>query len=135
MRADGGDPELAPEAVLPSQFFARPAAPGRGEQRLMLAVLDRAVWELQQSARAGGARARRLQAEVAAWFASDDEAWPFTFVNLCRALGFDPSYIRRGLTALDGPCSDAHGLRARVRRIATGPRTMTVRPALLRRAG
>jgi hypothetical protein len=29
---------------------------------------------------------------------SDDERWPFSFVNVCRALGLEPGHLRRRLT-------------------------------------
>jgi len=134
MRLDGHDPELAPESVLPAQFYARPAAPGRPEQRLMLAVLDRAIWELQKYTHEHTRRALRLRLELEAWFASDDESWPYAFVNLCRGLHIDPDYLRRGVAQRRNARYDANVLRARIRRIATGPRTITLRTAGLRRA-
>jgi hypothetical protein len=86
---------LAP--LLPEQMLG---APQRSpEQRLMAAVLEDAMREL---ARPGGewfgARARR-RAEIRAWFASDDVAWPFSFVNVCEALDLDVTRFR---TRLDG---------------------------------
>lgn len=86
---------LAP--LLPEQMLG---APQRSpEQRLMAAVLEDAMREL---ARPGGewfgARARR-HAEIRAWFASDDVAWPFSFVNVCEALDLDVTRFR---TRLDG---------------------------------
>lgn len=136
MRLDGHDPELAPESVLPAQFFTRPVAPGRPEQRLMLAVLDRAVWELEKYAGASGERARRLHAELDVWFAADDDGWPYAFVNLCRGLGLDPDYIRRGVARWRRRTgTSTAALRRRIRRIATGPRTMSPNAPGLRRAG
>ena len=84
---------LAP--LLPEQMLD---APQRSpEQRLMVAVLEDAMREL---ARPGGewfgARARR-RAEIVAWFASDDVAWPFSFVNVCEALDLDVARFRTRL--------------------------------------
>jgi hypothetical protein len=42
-------------------------------------------------------RARRLFAEVEAWFASSHTDGPFAFVTICESLDFDAAYIRRGL--------------------------------------
>src|SRR2546430_15565251 len=70
-------------------------------------------------------RARRLFAEVEAWFASDDAAGPFAFVTICQSLGFDPAYIRRGLRRSYAQVS----VRA-VRRDATGTRHRVVLPRL-----
>jgi hypothetical protein len=40
---------------------------------------------------------RSLVREAAAWFSSEDDRWPFAFVNVCRALGLDPASVRRAL--------------------------------------
>jgi hypothetical protein len=42
-------------------------------------------------------RARRLLAEVTAWFFSDASDSPFAFVSLCEWLGLDPATFRRGI--------------------------------------
>src|SRR5436853_539398 len=81
-------PGVVPETILPEQFF-RPSAALPPEKRLMLAVLEGALLDLQRSAGARTPRARRLRDEVDAWFAADGEDWPFSFVNLCYALGLD----------------------------------------------
>jgi hypothetical protein len=44
-----------------------------------------------------GLRARRLAQEAEEWFFSTDERWPFSFINVCRVLGINPEYIRKGL--------------------------------------
>jgi len=86
-------PGLVPEAMLPEQFF-RPSAALPPEKRLMLAVLEGALLDLQRSAGARTPRARRLADEVDAWFAADDEGWPCSFLNVCQALGLDVSAVR-----------------------------------------
>jgi hypothetical protein len=40
-------------------------------------------------------RAGRLAREAEAWFWSEDDSWPFSFVSICAALGLEPGYIRR----------------------------------------
>jgi hypothetical protein len=84
---------LAP--LLPEQLLGAPQR--TPEQRLMVAVLEDAMREL---VRPGGewlgARARR-RAEIEAWFASDDVAWPFSFVNVCEALDLDVARFRSAL--------------------------------------
>ncbi len=94
-----GGAELEPDVILPSQFFVRPGsgASRRPEQQLMLAVLEEAVATFQKNVTAGDGRSRRLFAEAAEWFASDDTGWPFSFVNICHALGLDPDGLRSGL--------------------------------------
>jgi hypothetical protein len=70
-----------------------------GERALMLAVLEDAINCLHGDA--GPARERRqLAADSRAWFTSGDMRWPFSFPNLCEALGFEPDVLRARL--LDG---------------------------------
>jgi hypothetical protein len=87
--------------VLPSQFFRSPSLL-QPEKRLMLAVLEEAVQSYVRYAGEPGARARRIFAENAAWFGSDDASSPFSFVNICHALDFEPSYLRAGLCRMRG---------------------------------
>ncbi len=95
----GSAVELEPEAVLPSQFFAQAAVDAslQPEKRLMLAVLEDAVGMYQKYATARERTAQRLFAEVEDWFASDDQEWPYSFVNISHALGLNVGYLRRGL--------------------------------------
>jgi len=86
-------PGVVPETILPEQFF-RPSAAPPAEKRLMLAVLEEALLDLQRSAGARTSRARRLADEVEGWFAADDEGWPCSFLNVCQALGLDVSGVR-----------------------------------------
>ena len=86
-------PGVVPEAILPEQFF-RPSAALPAEKRLMLAVLEGALLDLERSADARTPRARRLADEVGAWFAADDEGWPCSFLRICHALGLDASAVR-----------------------------------------
>src|SRR3954466_16345377 len=90
---------LEPETILPAQYFDRIQidASLQPEKRLMLAVLEDGVGTFQKYAGVTGRRARRLFAEAEEWFASDDTAWPFTFVSICQSLGLEPEYLRRGL--------------------------------------
>jgi hypothetical protein len=72
-------------------------SPMRGEQRLLLAVLENAVVTFERYVAAFDTRGRRLFAEVEAWFASEDTEWMFSFVAVCNALDFDATYVRAGL--------------------------------------
>lgn len=96
---NGGAVELEPEAVLPSQFFSRIEidASLQPEKRLMLAVLEDAVGTFQKYVFARERTAQRLFSDVEDWFASDDQEWPFSFGNICNALGLDLAYMRSGL--------------------------------------
>src|SRR2546430_1273440 len=85
------------EPVLPKQCF-RPSAALPPEKRLMLAVLEGALLDLQRSAGPSTPRARRLADEVDAWFAADDESWPGSFLSVCQALGLDVTRAARWRT-------------------------------------
>ena len=63
----------------------------------MLAVIEEAVSDYQRHVIASGTAGKRLFREAHAWIMLDDAAWPFSFVNLCHALGLDPGALRTGL--------------------------------------
>ena len=85
------------EPVTPSQFYT-PATEAwwPGEKRLVLAVLTDAIDVLVAGPAATGPR-RRLYDETATWFGSNDTAWPYSFVNICDALGLDVRSVRNAL--------------------------------------
>jgi hypothetical protein len=90
---------LEPDTVLPSQFFSLPGggASLQPEKHLMVAVLAEAVGTVQKNVTARDGRAQRLFMEAIEWFESDHTDWPFSFVNLCHALGLEPGHLRSGL--------------------------------------
>jgi len=91
---------FASVAVLPAQMFGgfRVGAALQPEKRLMLAVLEDAVEIYLREADRPLGRASPDFAAAAEWLRSPDDRWPFSFVSICRVLGFEPSAIRRGLT-------------------------------------
>jgi len=70
------------------------------EQRLLLAVLERAVLDLFKYRYARRRRYQRLYRETYEWVAAEEHAWPYSFVNVCAALGLEADAVRRRL--LDG---------------------------------
>ena len=86
---------LPPLLVIPEQV-TNPQRPATGTRSLMLAVLGGAIQDFQQR-RAPASRSRRLAREAENWIWSDTTSWPFSFVNICDALGFSPSYLRTQL--------------------------------------
>lgn len=90
-----------PDALLPSQYFEtlKKRVPSEPEYRLVLAVLQDAIECFQKPVRARDRKARERFEDAAAWLASDDRKWPYSFINICELLCLDPAYIRRGLTA------------------------------------
>ena len=91
--------ELVTERILPSQFddLRRNTDAIAPEGRLMLAVLEDAVYVYQRSSRLRDARSRRLFRETEEWFASNEASSPFSFLTICEVFGFDPDYLRAGL--------------------------------------
>lgn len=67
------------------------------EIRLMLAVMEDAVATYQRYASEQGRRNRRLFEEAESWINSTDTSWPYSFENICGALGFEPETLRKGL--------------------------------------
>ena len=68
------------------------------EKTLMFAVLLDAVECFQKYA---GHEANRLFKDTDEWIFEDDPEWPFSFINICEAVGMDPEYLRKGLSQLN----------------------------------
>ena len=126
--------ELAPESILPAQFYGRPFGGARlqPEKRLQVAVLADAVLTFHRWAGGERARARRRFVEVEAWFASDDVGGPFTFITICDSLRFDPGYIRRGLRHWRTYLEATAKRKQTLRRVSNGTRHQVVLPRLRR---
>lgn len=89
--------------MLPVQYF-RKAGQRRMEpqKRLMLAVLQTVVDDVRGSSYrvAAGYPAsvdRRAYEQARAYLTSTDRSWPFSFENVCEAVGLDPDRLREGL--------------------------------------
>jgi len=110
IEATGTGAELAPETVLPSQFFDRLQGDSslQPEKRLMLAVLEDAVGTFQKYVNVRSRHGRRLFSEAEEWFASHDGDWPFAFVSVCL------SGSKRTICA---PDSGAGGIGSRCRSV------------------
>src|SRR5262245_50436515 len=91
--------QLAPELLLPAQFHAAWPydAASWPEKPLMLAVLEEAVDDFQRWVTAHDRVGKRRFDEAEGWFESDDSDWPYSFPNICQALGLDAGYLRAGL--------------------------------------
>jgi hypothetical protein len=97
--AEAGLSLFQPDSLLPSQFFAalKQRTQAFGERRLMVAILEDAVECFQKYFWHTDNRGRQLRTEAENWFLSDDDSWPFSFVNVCHALDIHPQFFRRGL--------------------------------------
>ncbi len=103
------DFELMPcvlDAVLPAQVSGgvRWDADTSGPRALMLAVLEDAVRCIENGRWQRRFGARRLAAEAEAWVRSDRADWPFSFLNVCEALGIDVDAIRSRLLEITPTC-------------------------------
>ena len=87
---------LPPVVVLPEQFYPSPTPQQteRGEVALMRAVLTDALSCFQKHAFSQRRAGQRLYREAKEWIFSDEQRWPFSFVNVCAALNLNPDYIR-----------------------------------------
>jgi hypothetical protein len=62
----------------------------------MLAVLIDAIRGLTAArSKTHPVRSQRAWLRDRAWIQSDDKGAPFSFANICDALGIDPGYVRR----------------------------------------
>jgi hypothetical protein len=101
------DDILIPEAALPAQFDeiwhkTRAISP---ERALALAVVWEAVLDLGKYRFAQRRRQQRLYWEAYEWVTSDNRAWPFSFVNLCDAIGLSVEPVRKRLLGKMLPAS------------------------------
>lgn len=116
---------LEPLCVLPEQVQHRSTA-NDGVPALMYAILDDAIACVQKPSR--NRRSQRLAREAEEWIFTDDEAWPFSFVNICGALNLDPDSVRVGLrrSAQQRLGAGETGVRHRKRRTRATLRTVQI---------
>ena len=90
---------FAPDIVLPEQFFegARRDSCISGEKALMLAVLEDGIRCFQEHLRNARSNPRLLSQQAEEWIRAVDYEWPFSFNNVCDALGIDPDCMRDAL--------------------------------------
>lgn len=68
------------------------------EKKLMLAILEDALCCFQDHWSAKHGKRKQLYDNVQHWFFDPTDDRVFSFGNVCSALGFDPDYIRKGLS-------------------------------------
>ena len=83
-------------AVMPEQFYhpRRCLNLNSGVAELMLAVLGDALNCLQKQTKMNQLSVQRAAQEAEEWLWTDDLHWPFSFLNICLALGLDSHGIR-----------------------------------------
>ena len=67
------------------------------EHELMLAILEDAIGCYVNYVNYKSISRRTLFEDAERWFFRENEDWIFSFVNICRTVGLDPDYLRRGL--------------------------------------
>ncbi|HAC79644.1 MAG: hypothetical protein P8K76_11955 [Candidatus Binatia bacterium] len=87
---------FAPDMITPEQHRdqVRPEPTDQPEIRLMLAVMEDAVATFQRYLKEPSRGNEREYQETRAWLESEDLEWPYSFSNLCEALGMDPQLVR-----------------------------------------
>jgi hypothetical protein len=99
--------------LLPSQLATRVRL-AEPHKRLMVAVLQAVIDDCRggsvyrRSVGRGMVDARSVRNAVA-YVASGDRAWPFSFENLCEALGLDADALREELAVTDPSAHSAAG--------------------------
>lgn len=69
------------------------------EQELILAILCDAIECIFKYCDEPLPMRAKLFQEAQEWLFDDDEKEPFSFLNVCESLNFDPSYLRQGVRA------------------------------------
>ena len=87
---------IAPEQYL--QIFSR-SNNLEPEQELMLAILSDAIECILKYCDEPIPMRAKLFTEAREWLFDQDEKEPFSFLNGCEIINFDPSYLRRGIQA------------------------------------
>jgi hypothetical protein len=67
------------------------------EKALLIALLEDGIHEYRKYYRARDRDGQRRFRKACEWLMADDEAWIFSFVNVCELLNLDPEYVRRGV--------------------------------------
>jgi len=88
-----------PDVLIPGQFMAttKSKTHREPEQRLILAVLEDAVWCFQNGVRSKDKKKQELYREAEEWLLEEGSRWLFSFNEICDLLGLESKYIRKQL--------------------------------------
>ena len=70
-----------------------------GIRRLMVAILEDAMYVARKHRHAVTRDKRRLYFRARRWFESEDRTWVFSFLRITEALGIEPELVKRSLRA------------------------------------
>jgi hypothetical protein len=86
------------------------------ERRLMVAILEDAIFSLPQGSRPVKEEHRhKSETQTQQWFLSTNTDHPLSFVNVCGELGLEPSAVLRQLRGPDGLQTPLHMQRGKGR--------------------
>ena len=90
---------LTPDVALPDQFGALWGRANRTdpEPRLAIAVLQLAVVDFCKFSRSVRETEQRVYRKAKTWMMSSDRDWPYSFANICEAIGVSPENLRNAL--------------------------------------
>ena len=94
---------FSPDLVLPEQFYPTAHMVDRPIRALMHAVLHDAINCISKATDPKNAnlphrsRVRRQAKEDVEWMRSNEDDWPFSFLRICDALGFDAEAVRQNV--------------------------------------
>ena len=71
--------------------------PATSKTDLATGVLKQAAQDLRRFHDATSALERELYRDAYFWIISDDQAWPFSFLNVCQLLNIAPTVVREEL--------------------------------------
>ena len=88
-----------PDMLLSAQYMENLCCktPVEPEKKLMLAVLEDAIYSFQANVMAERGRPKKLFNETVDWFMDQNDDWLFSFESVCEILRLHPDYVRRGL--------------------------------------
>ena len=121
---------LEPDVLAPNQIDAvlRSAHMPDPERRLMMAMLEDAVSCLSKDPRRSPRQQKKSFDEAHSWVnANDNDGWVFSFINVCEALGLDPSYLRRGLNQWTALFQSNTAAKPRLKKYRSGARRRKLR--------
>ena len=89
-----------PDTLLPEQYLDtfRRKLHLEPEKKLMMAVLEDAIACFQKYVFAREGKGKMLFQEAEDWVQDTNSDWLFSFGNVCETLGFNPDYLRQGVT-------------------------------------
>lgn len=115
--------ELVPDIVVPQQWsWGRASfATALPEARLMLSILDDAVFRFLTLRDSKTARAVREWQEIEEWFASTDSSWLYSFENICSMFDLEADTVRSMLAMWKAAPPEQRGKRRRRQRHQAAP--------------